>query len=327
MNQIELIAATKEDVHIVHELQNRAFMPLYEKYHDDETSPAKETIARTEEKILDTFSEYYLIRFDNKYAGAVRVARKKTKHENNIAFVQDVCFISPLFIVPEYQNRGIGYQVIQMLFEKYQDTVEWVLYTIKQEKGNCHLYEKCGFMQVGEEKQINDTMSLVKYEKSMVNVRRFENRDAKEVSNLICRNFREVNVKDYGEKAMNYLAASYDENRVLQIAGSAHMYVFEFKDKIVGVGSISSFWGSETESILLTVFVLPELHKKGIGRKIIETLEKDNLFLRAERIEIPASITGVEFYRKLGYDYKNGVQELDSERHYRLEKYRKVSAV
>ena len=74
---------------------------------------------------------------------------------------------------------------------------------------------------------------------------------------------------------------------------------------------------------LLTIFVKPELHGLGIGRFIIQTLEQDTFFLRADRIEIPASITAVEFYRKLGYDYKNGVNELDDEGHYRLEKFPK----
>ena len=37
-------------------------------------------------------------------------------------------------------------------------------------------------------------------------------------------------------------------------------------------------------------------------------------------MEIPASITAVDFYRKFGYDYKNGKKELDEEHHYRLEK-------
>lgn len=45
------------------------------------------------------------------------------------------------------------------------------------------------------------------------------------------------------------------------------------------------------------------------------------MFLRADRIEIPASITAVEFYRKQGYEYKNGINELDEEGHYRLEKF------
>ncbi|MGN0465420.1 MAG: GNAT family N-acetyltransferase [Lachnospiraceae bacterium] len=159
--------------------------------------------------------------------------------------------------------------------------------------------------------------------KNYIKIRRFEEKDANEVRNIIVRNFLEVNSKDYGTTAMEQLASYYDVPKVINIASYAHMYIFEWEDKIVGVGAISSFWGSETESILLTIFVLPEFHGRGIGRKIIETLEKDELFIRANRVEIPASITATEFYRKFGYDYKNGIKQLDEEQHYRLEKFNK----
>lgn len=151
----------------------------------------------------------------------------------------------------------------------------------------------------------------------------YREQDAEEIVRLIARNFREVNVKDYGAEAMEALVASHDVNWFKSLAAFAHVIVFWNAGKIVGVGSIASFWGSPTESILLTVFVLPELHRQGIGNFIIDTLEADELFLRADRIEIPASITAVEFYRKRGYDYKNGLRELDEEQHYRLEKFRK----
>ena len=154
--------------------------------------------------------------------------------------------------------------------------------------------------------------------KNKVRVRKFQKADAEEVQELIVRNFLEVNSKDYGIKAMQELAVNYGIDKILQIASYAHMYVFELDDRIVGVGSISSFWGSETESILLTIFVLPELHGNGVGRIIMQTLGQDELYLRADRIEIPSSITATEFYRKFGYDYKDGIKELDSEQHYRL---------
>ncbi|MGN0321952.1 MAG: GNAT family N-acetyltransferase [Oliverpabstia sp.] len=154
-----------------------------------------------------------------------------------------------------------------------------------------------------------------------VTVRRYQEQDAETIVSLIRRNFLEVNVKDYGENAMKTLAAHHDVNWFKGVASYANVYVFCINDEIVGVGSISSFWGSLTESILLTIFVLPELHGKGIGKFIIQNLEQDELFLRADRIEIPASITAIEFYKKQGYDYKNGVKELDDEGHYRLEKF------
>ena len=78
----------------------------------------------------------------------------------------------------------------------------------------------------------------------------------------------------------------------------------------------------KSESILLTIFVLPEYQGQGLGKKLIETLEKDEFFLRAQRIEIPASLTAVDFYRKMGYDYKDGNTEPEDGLMYRLEKFR-----
>lgn len=153
-------------------------------------------------------------------------------------------------------------------------------------------------------------------------IRRFKNEDAEEISKIIRRNFLEVNIKDYPVSEMDTLSNIYNSQKVIDIANYAHMYVAYKDNTIVGCGSISSYWGKEDESILLTIFVLPELHGKGIGRKIVEALENDEYFLRAKRIEIPASITGCEFYRKMGYNFKNRVAELDDENHYRLEKFR-----
>lgn len=314
---IELKLITREDAECLHKLQIEAFMPLYEKYQDDATSPAKESLETITKKIVDDNSDFYFILFNGKKAGAVRVKWHKGQkvHKN-------VNWISPIFVIPKLQNKGVASNVIKQLFDIYPNTIEWWLSTIKQEEKNCHLYEKCGFVRTGDEIVVNENMTLLFYVKSYIEVRRFKEEDAKEVRNLIVRNFLEVNSKDYGISAMEKLAKVYDVEKVLNVASYAHMYVFEFDGKIIGIGSISSFWGSETESILLSIFVLPEFHGKGVGRKIINTLETDEFYVRASRIEIPASITATEFYRKFGYDYKNGVKELDDEHHYRLEKFK-----
>ncbi len=316
---IELKLVTEGEAESLHRLQVEAFMPLYEKYQDDDTSPVKESLKRVTEKIIEENSDFYFIVFRGEKVGGVRVRWHQGKK-----VYENVNWISPIFIIPKFQNKGIASTVIEQLFDIYPDTIEWRLDTIKQERGNCHLYEKCGFVRVGEDIVVNEKMTLVDYVKSCIRVRRFKEEDADEVSKLIVRNFLEVNSKDYGIAAMEKLAKVYDSGKVLNIANYAHMYVFEWNGKIVGTGSISSFWGSKTESILLTIFVLPEFHGKGIGRKIINTLEQDEFFVRATRIEIPASITATEFYRKFGYDYKNGVKELDEEYHYRLEKFKEA---
>ena len=75
-------------------------------------------------------------------------------------------------------------------------------------------------------------------------------------------------------------------------------------------------------SCFFTIFVHPDYQGKGIGRLIIGTLERDDFYLRAKRIEVPASITAVPFYLKMGYAFKGGVTEPDEEQLLRLEKHR-----
>ncbi len=153
-------------------------------------------------------------------------------------------------------------------------------------------------------------------------IRRFEEKDNIEVSDVITTTLKTSNRKDYTNEEMTILAQELTPEKLSERAKQGHFYVACDYEKIVGCGCISPFWGSETESILLTIFVLPQYQGRGIGREIIKTLEQDEYALRADRIEIPASKTGVEFYRKLGYDYKDGVKELENGRLYRLEKFR-----
>lgn len=155
-----------------------------------------------------------------------------------------------------------------------------------------------------------------------MNIRRFQNQDAKEVSNLIATTLRTTNIKDYSSDYIEKDVKVLQPQNILERAKWTHFYVVCDNDKIIGCGAIGPYWDKEDESSLFTIFVLPEYQGKGVGRKIIQTLELDEYFLRARRIEIPASITGTPFYRKMGYDYKNGIKEPDSEGLLRLEKFR-----
>lgn len=61
-----------------------------------------------------------------------------------------------------------------------------------------------------------------------------------------------------------------------------------------------------------------------MGRKIVETLEADEYFQRAWRTEVGSSLTAVPFYRKMGYEFKNGITGTDENGVVRLEKRKDV---
>ena len=155
-----------------------------------------------------------------------------------------------------------------------------------------------------------------------MHIRRFVADDARAVSALIIETMRVSNTRDYSVEDIEALILHQQPEDVLRRASWTHYYVAEEDGEIVGCGAIGPYWDSETESSLFSIFVRPDRQGRGIGRAIVETLERDEYALRTRRIEIPASITGLEFYRRLGYDFKNGNRELDDEKLYRLEKFR-----
>lgn len=144
---IELYRATVCDAQQLQEMQVKSFQKLLDKYQDYETSPASEPIekmiARLEQK--DTY--YYFICMDNVKVGAIRVIDSHTEKNKRI---------SPLYILPEYQNRGIAQQAMK-LCEQMHGCEKWELDTILQEEGNCYLYEKMGYHR---SRQSNDSMGL-----------------------------------------------------------------------------------------------------------------------------------------------------------------------
>ena len=155
-----------------------------------------------------------------------------------------------------------------------------------------------------------------------ITIREFEIKDAEAVSALIAKTMRTTNVKDYTAEVIENTISRLTPENIIQRAGWMHFYVVCECDTIIGCGAIGSYWGKLDESSLFNIFVLPEYQGKSVGRKIVETLEQDEFFLRAKRIEIPSSITASEFYRKLGYNYKNGIKIIDEEHHIPMEKIR-----
>ena len=152
-------------------------------------------------------------------------------------------------------------------------------------------------------------------------VRRFKESDAAAVAELIKETLRISNTRDYPADIMEELMKRHTPEYVLQRASWTHFYVAEEENHLIGCGAIGPYWDKEDESSLFSFFVRPDQQRKGIGAAIMQALENDEYALRAKRIEIPASITGLPFYQKMGYQFKDGNDQPDGELLYRLEKF------
>ncbi len=153
-----------------------------------------------------------------------------------------------------------------------------------------------------------------------MDIKRFKRGDEEEASALVIKTLREVSIKDYSKEYIEDLIQRMQPGNIAQRAANTHFYCLWNDDKIIGCGAIGPYWDKKDESCLFTFFVLPEYEGKGAGRKIMEALEKDEYVLGAKSIEVPASITAVPFYLKMGYGFKNGIKDPDGEGLVRMEK-------
>ena len=152
---MKLVRADINDCDKIWNMQKEAFADLLDKYQDYDTSPVCERRERIETKLLETFTYFYYIYFENEIAGAVRVVDKKDGSRKRV---------SPIFIIKEYRNKGLAQKTFEEI-EKIHGSDNWELATILQEEGNCYLYEKLGYKKSGTITKINDRMDIVGYEK------------------------------------------------------------------------------------------------------------------------------------------------------------------
>ena len=162
-----------------------------------------------------------------------------------------------------------------------------------------------------------------------IKVRRYINGDETEICEVIRKDVLAENIKDYPIEMVNKLIDTLNEELIIRRSNKWHTYVITDNDRIIAVGTIGPYWDSKTESSFFNIFRDPEYNGKGVGRKIIETLEQDEYFKNADRVEIPASLSAVEFYKHFGYGFKRTNEIIgyiaNEEGEYKMEKYPKIS--
>jgi len=146
-----------ENTEDVFKVQQSAYKPLFDKYHDTETNPYMETQADILRKYSRENTYGYVFIEDDIIVGSVRVIVNG-----------GVCKVSALAVIPEYQNRGIAQSALKEIEKIHCGCKHWWLDTLLQEAGNCHLYEKLGYKRTGEPKKINDRLTLVNYQKDIL---------------------------------------------------------------------------------------------------------------------------------------------------------------
>ncbi len=150
---MKLRRAGVEEAEKILYMQIESFQELLDKYQDYDTNPASEDIDIVKQRLNQNYTYFYIITDNKEEVGAIRVVDKKDGSRKRI---------SPLFILPQYRNKGLAQKVLQEV-ERMHGMKHWQLNTILEEEGNCYLYEKQGYIQDGNRQMINEGMTLVDY--------------------------------------------------------------------------------------------------------------------------------------------------------------------
>lgn len=153
---IKLVRIGVNDAEKLWTMQVQVFQKLLDKYQDLETNPANETKEKIKTKLLQKQTFFYYIYEGNDIVGAIRVIDKKDGSRKRVA---------PVFIMEKFRNKGLAQKAFCEI-ERIHGKDNWELDTIFQEKGNCYLYEKLGYIRIGEIDRINDRMDIVHYIKN-----------------------------------------------------------------------------------------------------------------------------------------------------------------
>lgn len=153
-------------------------------------------------------------------------------------------------------------------------------------------------------------------------VRRVEEREGGEILKLIKDTFLCMISEEFSKEYFKAMFSKDHEESILDKADKIHIYIALVNNKIVAFGAIDSFLEKEDESMIYPICVLPKFQGRGIGKKIMGVLENDEYYIRSRRIELKASDKVCDFYKKLGFDHKYNLKELDKYGNYKLEKFR-----
>jgi len=148
----------------------------------------------------------------------------------------------------------------------------------------------------------------------MMEIRKATFNDLEQIKFLININFDEIITKYHSQhiidKFKNYNTI---ENLKLQLNWKK-IYVAVDNGSIVGTGAFVNFGSVELPKFSISnLYVLPELHGKGIGTLIVSILISDAIECNATSFHVPSTKNAVEFYERFGFSVDEIQLEIEDE--------------
>lgn len=118
--------------------------------------------------------------------------------------------------------------------------------------------------------------------------------DATAISVVVITALRESNVQDYSPDIIEQVQRSFSPSAILHFLTRRQVYVACLDGRVVATGSLDA-------NTVRSLFVAPTHQGKGIGRRLMATIESVAAQSGVKMLRVPSSITAEGFYLSLGF--------------------------
>jgi len=179
INKLKLQKVIDKDCEIIRNIMIRVHDDEMEKWFKDGGNPNIPGYDSIEMQRYHTWdNKYFKIIYDNEVMGVTLLSHTGREHGR----------IDRLYILPEYQGKGLGSSILQLIEEYFPKIKVWTLETSQRSPRNHHFYEKNGYGLIDEDeddKYYCKTIGDNTYESEKITCSR----------DLEGHNFRECNMK------------------------------------------------------------------------------------------------------------------------------------
>lgn len=118
--------------------------------------------------------------------------------------------------------------------------------------------------------------------------------DAHAISQVVIAALRVTNAKDYSRAVIEQVEKNFSPSAVASLIEKRIVFVALDDKKVVGTASLDG-------QTVRSVFVEPQMHRQGVGCKLMSIVEQTAKAAGVTTLSVPSSITAERFYQRLGY--------------------------
>ena len=321
---ITIRTTTKEEALQLSEIQRQAFLPLYERYHDEGT-PCFRGIEDVENRLNSPNFKYYTIFEDEEIVGGI-LYKCKGKGPFFDQLQEGEYYLQRVYIKPEYQCKGIAQTAI-LLCEKELTDAKMISVDFPEDLAkNRRCYEKAGFVDTGKRLEAEPGLVLACFEKYIKKennsmepcaIRFVRTEDYRQVENLM-KQVQELHVS-WRPDIYKPCDVVLPETAFFEEVKQETMLVAEFGGKVVG---LCAFMHRHIETdkqvtrdvLFIDVMVVDEAYRgMGIGHQLFDSLKELVKERQVDGIELQVNArnkAAYEMYIKYGFTEKSINMEL-----------------